>query len=127
MFHTASAFNQDISSWNLACATSMHSLFFLATSFAHDLSWWNVARAAAMDNIFVDTALTDAAKRAMYDAWGATLRSMYPAWGGEAQTALVIRDANLIAIFFARFPQRTVNGPLTDSLTGNGRIPPLAR
>ncbi len=26
-----------------------------------------------------------------------------------------------------RFPQRTVNGPLTDSLTGNGRIPPLAR
>ncbi len=27
----------------------------------------------------------------------------------------------------SRFPQRTVNGPLTDSLTGNGRIPPLAR
>ena len=23
--------------------------------------------------------------------------------------------------------QRTVNGPLTDPLTGNGRIPPLAR
>ena len=27
----------------------------------------------------------------------------------------------------SRFPQRTVNGPLADSLTGNGRIPPLAR
>ena len=39
MFHSASAFNQDISGWRVEQVTDMHYMFHEASSFDQDLSW----------------------------------------------------------------------------------------
>ena len=56
MFHGASAFNSDLSSWNVSSVTDMYSMFYNASSFiGHDLSGWDVdytddARTAAVSH-----------------------------------------------------------------------------
>merc|ERR1712019_86065 len=48
----ATSFNSDISEWNVAKVTTMHSMFYKATSFNSDISKWNVAKVTNMISMF---------------------------------------------------------------------------
>tara|TARA_S200000501_G_scaffold268974_1_gene252691 strand:+ start:1294 stop:1632 length:339 start_codon:yes stop_codon:yes gene_type:complete len=54
MFNGATAFNQDISSWNLGNATSIREMFTGATSFNQDISSWDVSNIVNMDIVFTN-------------------------------------------------------------------------
>ena len=52
MFSGATAFNQDISSWNVSDVTDMVGMFEGATAFNQDISEWNVSNVTNMSQMF---------------------------------------------------------------------------
>ncbi len=54
MFYNCSAFNQDISGWNVSKVTNMGSIFFGCTAFNQDISGWNVSNVTDMSVMFWD-------------------------------------------------------------------------
>ncbi|MDM8566739.1 BspA family leucine-rich repeat surface protein [Candidatus Halobeggiatoa sp. HSG11] len=53
MFSDASFFNQDISNWNVSNVTNMYRMFYQATAFNQDISGWNVSNVTDMSYMFV--------------------------------------------------------------------------
>ena len=52
MFGGASAFNQDISNWNVSNVTTMESMFREARAFNQPLEQWNVGNVTDMEGMF---------------------------------------------------------------------------
>ena len=56
MFQQATSFNGNVSSWNVSQVTYMGSMFFGASAFDGDISSWNVSQVTGMNSMFEATA-----------------------------------------------------------------------
>ena len=56
MFQGASSFNADLTQWDVSRVTQMEDMFKYATAFDGDISNWDVSRVTRMDHMFFDAA-----------------------------------------------------------------------
>lgn len=85
MFKGASAFNGNVSGWNVSNVSDFSEMFYNATSFNQSLSGWDIQNAANMDGMLVNTT---AMSRTNYD-------NTYTAWANltSPPTDVYIGDA----------------------------------
>ena len=65
----ASAFNDDISAWNTAQVTTMHSMFLFATQFNQPLNSWDISKVTDLTSMFEGKAHEKNTYNQPLDAW----------------------------------------------------------
>merc|ERR1712032_249539 len=68
IFYGASAFNQDLSKWDVSTVTDMRTMFADASSFNQDLSNWDVSKVTDMEEMFLRASSFNRELRGI--AWG---------------------------------------------------------
>ena len=71
MFNNATAFNQDISGWDVSKVTTMRWMFYDATAFNQDISGWDVSKVTTMRWMFYDAGLSTENYDALLIGWSA--------------------------------------------------------
>lgn len=69
MFYHATGFNQDLSDWDTSQVVVMNSMFDGATSFNQDLSNWNIENLQAADEMFDNSGLSALNYSALLNNW----------------------------------------------------------
>jgi surface protein len=72
MFRDATAFNQNISSWNTSAVTDMYAMFQDATAFNQNIGTWNVANVANFTNFMTGktpATFSTTNLNAIYNGW----------------------------------------------------------
>ena len=59
LFYGATAFNQNLSSWDVSSVTNMNSMFYGATAFNQDISSWIVDNVTGCGGFSIDAPLTE--------------------------------------------------------------------
>jgi surface protein len=77
MFYNASAFNQDISGWDVSGVNNMSNMFFGATAFDQDISSWDVSSVTNMSSMFENAAIFDQNIRVWVVGSGDDLNNMF--------------------------------------------------
>jgi surface protein len=76
-FYNATAFNQDIGSWNTAEVASMNSMFHYASAFNQDISSWDNSSLTAASNTMVDrSGMSCLNFKALRCAWSVTANAL---------------------------------------------------
>ena len=73
VFSSASAFNQDLSSWDVSNVTDMQDMFFQASSFNQNLGSWDVSSVTKMNGMFRQTSLDTTNYDALLTGWNALI------------------------------------------------------
>ncbi len=86
MFRNATAFNQPLNSWNVSNVTNMFAMFTNTTAFNQDISTWNVSSVTDMASMFGGITLSTANYDALLVGWNAlTLQSGVTFSGGNSK------------------------------------------
>lgn len=99
MFQNAAAFNQNISGWNTSSATNMGSMFNGATAFNQNLGSWNVANVTDFTNFMATkTNLTFSAANldAIYNGWVNVQASRTISFGTAKYSAAGVAGRNYL-------------------------------
>merc|ERR1712032_1285161 len=89
MFYGTSAFNQDLSKWDVSGVTYMDKMFSLASAFNQDLSKWDVSAVIDMGSMFRDASAFE--RELCGDAWvnsKADKRDMFTGSSGSISSAV---------------------------------------
>ncbi len=95
----------------------MLSMFSAASAFNQNLASWNVLRGTTLASAFDSaSALSSCNKGSIYRLWGATLRAAYPAWSGESSACLVDGNVGTAVTAWLTDPvtAATSYGPIAD-------------
>ena len=114
MFRGATSFNQDISQWNVSDVTKMKYMFYDATTFDQNIGQWDIFSVKDMDYMFVRTTLSTANYDAILQGWSSQrLQSHVDFHGGNSRYSSASESARniLVNTYYWRITDGGIEAP----------------